>query len=98
MPAKLRPRDKHVLCIRRLEFHFSNMLGMCVDMHFLDDRRRDVEKLNAKLHGRTLHVINVDGRGLFTRQHSGWRIEPIAWPVRYATISATRLQCAGVRP
>ena len=45
--------------------------AMRIDMHFLDDRRRDVEKLNAKLHGRNLPVINVDGRGLFTRQQSG---------------------------
>ena len=74
------------------------MLGHVCRYAFSDDRRRDVEKLNAKLDGRTLPVINVDGRGLFTRQHSGWRIEPIVWPVRYATISATRLQCAGVRP
>ena len=34
--------------------------AMRIDVHFLDDRRRDVEKLNAKLHSRTLHGINVD--------------------------------------
>ena len=39
--------------------------AMRIDMHFLDDRRRDVEKLNAKLHSRTLHLINVGGPSEF---------------------------------
>ena len=35
-------------------------------MQFLDDRRRDVEKSNAKMHSRTLHVINVGGASDFS--------------------------------